>query len=266
MTMFGIEEAKRIEEAYGEVVAKCDEGFKGDLIGISKHIRTFALLTAENPFAQRLSRSVNKERNGELEKSLREMNFVFRKVNGFYGTDDGGGNKEHSFSVYNISLSAAKHLAAKFNQQSFVFGEVSKKTFGDGYRGNRTTYSFYAYRQSEYDKAFEWFKMENDGIEDETFKRYPPFKGSDYVKVDEKSRFETDRGDVYSRKNEFRFTIPFDFFNDEDAIAAGREIDGCAERVGEERFDRLLEESVDDGFTGKHQYQNRVRMYGRRDK
>lgn len=261
----GIEDTRRISEAYGEVV-RCDEKFKSDLIGISKHIRTFAILTAENPFAQRLSRSANQERNGELEKSLKEMNFVFRKVGGFYGTEDGGGNKERSYCVYNISLSAAKHLAAKFNQQSFVFGEVSKAEFGGEYRGNRMTYSFYAYRQSEYDRAFDWFKAENDGIEDEAFRTYPKFDGSNYVKVDEKSRFETDRSDVYSRKNEFRFTIPFDFFSDEDAIAAGRKIDGCAERVGEERFDRMLEESVDDSFTGKHQYHNRIMMYGRMGK
>lgn len=261
----GLEEKRAISEAYGKVV-RCDEKFKGDLIGISKHVRTFAILTAENPFAQRLSRSANRERNDSLERSLKEMNFVFRKVNGFYGTEDGDGNSERSYCVYNISLSSAKYLAAKFNQQSFVFGEASDGDFGDGYRGNRMAYSFYAYRQRKYDEAFERFRKDNEGVEEEIFRRYPKFDGANYVKVDEKRTFDTNREDVYSRKNDFRFTIPFDFFSDEDAIAVGREIDECAKRVGEDRFRRLLSDSVDDSLDGKRQYRSRVMMYGRKDR
>lgn len=190
------------------------------------------------------------ERNGELEKSLKEMNFVFRKVGGLCGTEDGGGNSGQSYCVYNISFSAAKNLAAKFNQRSFAFGEASNAEVGGERRENRMNCSFYAYSQSEYDRAFDWFKTENDGIEDEASRTYPIFNGSNYLKVDGNPDFGTDGGG-------------FRFLGDEDAIAVVRKIDECAESVGEERFDRMLEESVDDSFTGKQQYHNRIMMYGR---
>jgi len=250
----------RIKEAYEHGVIKCDEKFKNDLIGGSKHIRSFALLTAENPFVQRLPRTANKERNNRLEELLKNGGYVFRKVIGQYG------NKEHSYCVYNISLESAKEISARFNQQSFVFGKINNEAdFDDDYRGNRMTYSFYAYRQKQYDIALEKFKSLNDGITDEFYKKYPKFDPSLYVKVDERDNF-VDNDDYFSRKNNFKFNIPFEFFNDEEAMAAGHKIDECARRIGEERFSRMLEESIDDRFTGRHQYQNRIMMYGNKDR
>lgn len=289
------EKANIIAEAYQRGVARQDENFKGDLIGHSRHIRTFAILTAENPFAQRLPRSANLDRNRSLERWLRSGNYVFRKVVGEYG------GKEHSYSVYNIPLEEAARCAAAFNQESFVFGERRVSAIGgsdDGVRGNRMRYSFWQYDPVEYDKVKRQYERDNAEIgdeRDEIFRQYPTFDPHRYRLVDTQDDFETNAGNFFSRRNEFRFTIPFDFSGNGSGTAGGvgiggsvggrsavngydgivdlggeasaeEEIDECARRIGEDKFDRLLDECLDENTTGSRKFRNRVQMYGYRGK
>lgn len=251
-----------IADAYSKGVVRSDEGFKGDLIGHSKHIRTFAILTAENPFATSLPRSANMERNDDLERGLKAGNYVFRKVIGQYG------GKEHSYSVYNIPVDEAKRYAADFNQESFVFAARDGIERGPSYRGNRMEYQFWQYDDAAYREAKDEYRRMNErlsGERDEAFRRYPKFDWRLYRLVDTQRRFVKGGKDFYTRRGDFTFNIPFDFGSDgEESLSAGEEIDRLAGRMGEEEFERALDECFDPKTVGSRRYRNRVKMYGYR--
>ena len=86
--------------------------YKGD-----SNIRTYAIMTAENPMAQEHTPAENKAFNKELIDYLKLANYVYFPIKGSYG------NKEHSFIIYNISLKDTIALAKRFNQQSCIWAD-----------------------------------------------------------------------------------------------------------------------------------------------
>ena len=87
------------------------------LQGVAPNIYTVGFLTAENPMAQKLPTLQNKALNKELERYLRNANYGFRKVEGFYE-----GNKENSYLIINIKKKFLDKTASLFNQMGYVFG------------------------------------------------------------------------------------------------------------------------------------------------
>lgn len=94
--------------------------------GLVPNVKTFAFLTAENPFGKQADSETNKKANADLEKKLRSMNLGFTKVKGQYGV------KENSFFVPNITKEEALMLGKSFSQESIIYGEEKDKENYDG--------------------------------------------------------------------------------------------------------------------------------------
>jgi hypothetical protein len=74
--------------------------------GVFPKVRTFAMLTGENPKGQPASPEYNKQINLKLEKELRSMNLGFKKIIGQYG------QSENSFFVPNITKEEALRIGS----------------------------------------------------------------------------------------------------------------------------------------------------------
>ena len=99
-------------------------------------IKTFAVLTAENPMGKKLSDEQNRQRNKLLRKEIAakrdagqrasglSKEAYFRKLHIQYIPIRGRfeGNQENSYIVLNLTLSDTKYLSDKFGQKSFFFG------------------------------------------------------------------------------------------------------------------------------------------------
>lgn len=94
--------------------------------GLVPSVKTFAFLTAENPFGKQADNIANKEANKKLEEKLRSMNLGFTKVKGQYGV------KENSFFVPNITKEETLMLGKLFSQESVIYGEKNEKENYDG--------------------------------------------------------------------------------------------------------------------------------------
>ena len=90
---------------------------KSALFNRGNKIRTFAILTAENPLGERQSSEKNNEDMKRLKKELKTLHLNYIKVLGMYG------NKEHSVMIVNLSYDDAENLAGMFLQDSFIFGD-----------------------------------------------------------------------------------------------------------------------------------------------
>jgi len=82
---------------------------------IGSRVKTYAILTSENPMGNRLSKSDNTQLTDKLKSHLKAGNFVWFPVKGMYG------EKENPFIVYNISLTDALDIDKKFNQESIIW-------------------------------------------------------------------------------------------------------------------------------------------------
>lgn len=86
---------------------------------IGSRVKTYAILTSENPMGNRFSKSDNAQLINRLKSYLKNGNFVWFPVKGMYG------EKENSFIVYNISLTDTLDIAKKFNQE-VSYGAIMK--------------------------------------------------------------------------------------------------------------------------------------------
>lgn len=86
----------------------------GDTTG---KIKTFAILSAENPMDIPLNMTENKERIDKFKSYMINLGLQYIKITGMYN------HKENSFVIYNISYNDALFLASKFAQKSFFFAK-----------------------------------------------------------------------------------------------------------------------------------------------
>ena len=82
-------------------------------------IKTFAILSPENPMGIEANPEDNQRSMDELKKALRIAGLVYTPIRGSYG------NKENSFAIFNCSLADAKKLAGTYRQESFFWGRTS---------------------------------------------------------------------------------------------------------------------------------------------
>jgi len=93
------------------------------LAGATPNVKSYALMTAENPYGEEHGHIENKEFNDKLEKTLRTNGLGYIKVKGkFFG------NIEHSYLIPNISQEDATALGKKFGQFSIIQGDKDPKT------------------------------------------------------------------------------------------------------------------------------------------
>jgi len=119
---------------------------KNIMLGNRKNVKTFGIITAENPNGISKDSLWNKKANKELSDILKSKSYGFRKIKGKFG------NIENPFFIINITLSDLKKYA-NFNnktQESFIFGKIENNlpTFeyweldNDTYIKTRTSHIF----------------------------------------------------------------------------------------------------------------------------
>lgn len=152
--------------------------FKSALFGdITGKIRTFAIMTPENPATKELKAVDNNKLVDRFKKTLKAGKIQYIPIEGSYGV------KEHSFMLINIPESTAESLAGTYHQESFFFGEVSKKGISE----------------------IKFYKTENAD------EKRPVYKVLDRVKGIERI---ADFDDFYSRHGNFKFKFNADVFNE----------------------------------------------------
>lgn len=152
--------------------------FKSALFGdVTGKIRTFAIMTPENPAIKELKAVDNNKLVDRFKKTLKAGKIQYIPIEGSYGV------KEHSFMLINIPESTAESLAGTYHQESFFFGEVSKKGISE----------------------IKFYKTENAN------EKRPVYKVLDRVKGIERI---ADFDDFYSRHGNFRFKFNADVFNE----------------------------------------------------
>ena len=88
---------------------------KQALSGNNDLIKSWGIITAENPIGMDFPDDVNKKRDSALRSSLAQSNQEYIKVKGQYG------NPENSLFIINPSLSDMKKIASNYGQESFIF-------------------------------------------------------------------------------------------------------------------------------------------------
>lgn len=129
----------------------------------SGKIRTFAVLSAENPMGMKNSASENNKNTAELKSKLKELGVQYVPIEGKYG------NIEHSFMLFNIAREDAQYLAEWFEQESFFFG----------INGSPATLIYYETSESDpskYRKVEESKNITNESDADDFFSRHGDFK------------------------------------------------------------------------------------------
>ena len=157
------------------VVENSSTRLKSALFNRGKKIRTFAILTAENPLGERKTAEENNKLMDKLKEELRALHLNYIKVNGMYG------NREHSVMIVNLSYDDAENLAGTFIQDSFIFGD-------------ETGIKYYKIDRSLYEKTGE---IKYDLME--TSNRVDTLKDAD---------------DYFSQHGDFKFSIYYDLFNE----------------------------------------------------
>lgn len=83
------------------------------------HIRTFGIITSENPNSRQVSRKENKDLLKQLQNSLKQDGYIWVSQIGEFNN-----NKENSLFIFNIKLEILIYYAEKFQQTSFFFCEI----------------------------------------------------------------------------------------------------------------------------------------------
>lgn len=164
-------------------------------------IKTWAIITGENPMAMDVPAQLNRRRQQSFEQSLSRMSLQFIKIEGMYG------NKERPFMIFNLRLVDAKYLASLYEQESFIFGERDADGFVSMY--------YYEVWNIEKARADIGTRFPDKGWnKDYLSYRLDRCPRWDYVERDsERSvRNQMDAEDFFSRHKNFKFSIPFSIF------------------------------------------------------
>lgn len=87
--------------------------------GLVPTVKTFVIVTWENPMGKEMSSAFNKEAGENLRSMLKRGNFSYRQIKGRYG------NFENPFIVFNVSLNTAKNIGfehEKYKQDAIIYG------------------------------------------------------------------------------------------------------------------------------------------------
>jgi len=87
--------------------------------GLVPSVKTFAIITWENPKGKESPAEYNKQKNKELQELLGRGSYGYIKIKGKYG------NYENPFFIMNITRSAAIDLGKEGDQDSVIFGAVN---------------------------------------------------------------------------------------------------------------------------------------------
>lgn len=97
------------------------------MIGERPTIKQFVIITSENPMGKQISKKENKERLINLKADLKSDGFGYRAIKGMYET------LENSVFIPNMTIKKGKEIASKYEQESFIFGKITKPMFTEFY-------------------------------------------------------------------------------------------------------------------------------------
>lgn len=142
-------------------------------------IRTFGIVSAENPNSIEVSKKINRRLTKTLARVLSDAHYAFVKQRGHFG-----GNDELSYFIFNIKLPTLKYYAGLYEQTSF----------------------FYCYMENSKVISEYWQKARNGEPYDE--------KSNPYVMLEKTDNWlDASSEEQYSIiGNRFKYTIPLKIF------------------------------------------------------
>lgn len=225
----GLDLAKRMDEISINKKNQVKKTAMDALNGVDDNVKTFTILTAQNPMGEKSGNNVNRNANAELTSYLKQGNFAWQPVRGKYG------NTEDSKMVFNISLDTCKALCLKFAQESFIYGRKEDgKTYFDLYVINDDHTDYNCVETKDY-----------------------------YDQVDKDENGEKVKDYYTAIDGTHKFTVPFDYFKEafDRFNNAVNEAKAKSEKY-RKYYDKHLTESLREGMTGYHYYINRSLIYG----
>jgi len=87
----------------------------------AENIRTWAVITSDNPFSEVLSDKENEERRFELHKKLKARKYTFHQCFGV--GEDPSWKPEEGYFIPNISKIGAETIGKQFGQNAIVWGD-----------------------------------------------------------------------------------------------------------------------------------------------
>lgn len=129
-------EKQRLKSAYLQTNYVAEDKNERIVIRVGEHnsaldkllesygIKTWAFVTAYNPFSELLTEKENQIRQKNLVEQLKKNNFRF--LNGYGKGADENWQAEPSVLVFAIALDEAISISRKFGQNAIVFGETGK--------------------------------------------------------------------------------------------------------------------------------------------
>lgn len=186
------------------------------------NIKTFGIVTAENPDSMEISRTDNKKRMRTLSNSLKSAHYIFVKQKGHFG-----GNNEYSYFIFNISLDTLIYYAGLYQQTSFFYCEL---------KDNKVISHYY----EKEDTTKPYNKITNPYVLIESSDEY----------IDASN--EEDYSEIGGK---FRYTIPLKYFEDID-----NKISDNLKRL-DERYtpDTIIQQSIE--CVGQHSWYLRQKIY-----
>lgn len=159
------------------------------LRGQHSKIKSYVMITAENPYGEEHGKIENQHYNKKLEQDLKNRKLGFIKIRGKFG-----GNTEHSYIVMNANANTSRELGKKFGQHSIIYGEkqdvgdkrepqmVHQYIVGDKVTQTRKTFAQLARDIDDFYSTVKGRKFNIPFFDDE--KRGLEFRGGQVVKVD----------------------------------------------------------------------------------
>lgn len=112
----------------------CDEAkswqvkkLKDSVYGKDSLVKTWGIMSAENPMGKRNTANVNRDLRGQLIRAIKNLGLDSIPVKGKYGSD------ENSRFIINPTLKEMMDLSRRFNQESFIFATCKDGSCDAGY-------------------------------------------------------------------------------------------------------------------------------------
>lgn len=188
----------------------------------SNKIKTFGIVSAENPNGKELSSNENVRRTNQLKQRLKTMVLQFKKLYGVYKE-----NKERSFIIFNCSLNEMKELAKDFGQESFFFGTT--KMIDNNSDERKTSSSISYYQRDDENSPYELIETSDDIITDIDF------------------------NDFYSKHRGLNFKIDMDFFKEE--------LESLKTPYSEELLEKTTNDDNYIGYVPQKRWRDRISTY-----
>ena len=188
----------------------------------SNKIKTFGIVSAENPNGKELSSNENARRTNQLKQRLKTMVLQFKKLYGVYKE-----NKERSFIIFNCSLNEMKELSKDFEQESFFFGTTKKIDTNSDERKTSSSISYY--QRDDENSPYELIETSDNIITDVDF------------------------NDFYSKHKGLNFKIDMNFFKEE--------LDSLKAPYSEELLEKTTNDDNYVGYVPQKRWRDRISTY-----